>query len=68
MTSTRTWHVSLMVEILVCVRTSDNCPENAIRELASNSVSLFPTGQEDVSLKVGNIEVIDVVEIEEIGG
>lgn len=67
MTRTRHWHVSLMVEILACVRVDGNCPEDVIHEIASSSISLFPAGQEDVSLEVENVEMINMVEIGETG-
>ena len=66
-TTTRIWHVSLTVEILACIEANDDYPEDAIGMIAREAISLFPTGQKDVSLEIENIEVTDIIRTKETG-
>ena len=60
---TRHYHVSLVIEVLACLRINDGYPNDAISMIARESISLLPTGQEDVTLEIEHIEVNDIVEI-----
>jgi hypothetical protein len=61
---TKTYHVSLTVEILVCLLEIDeNCPDDALEMIARESISLCSTGREDTTLEIEHIEVNDIVEI-----
>ena len=66
-TPTRVWHVSLTVEILACVEANDDYPEDAVGMMAREAISLFPTGQEDVSFEIENIEITDIVRTKKAG-
>lgn len=60
---TKTYHVSLTVEILVCIEIDENCPDDALEMIARDAVSLCSTGHKDTTLEIEHIEVNDIVEI-----
>lgn len=64
-TATKIWHVSLRIEVLAHIEVDSDYSEDAVGMIARGAVSLFPTGQEDISLEIENVEITDIVVIKE---
>ena len=60
--TTKTCHVSLIVEVLACVKVDSDCHENTVSTIAREAVWLL-SGQRNVSLEIENIEVDNIVEV-----
>ena len=59
---TKTYHISLVVEVLACIKVDSGCSEDAVGMIAREAISLFPTGREDTTLEIEHIEANDIIE------
>jgi len=64
----KTWLVKLTVDIAAYVKLPDDWSEDAVKFLVVPVVSLAPTGDNAVTLKIENTVIDDIVEVHEDKG